>query len=307
MTGESNNQALIEFAKAYLGASEFAIDDLKTGEIGRYAVVPAGQQLMSVKKYVDEWRARPERREGTATLTTLASFSAHVNRFKDDNSIVFADVTNSKDAKLITVFDYNEKSAAGAPRFGKHKAIYPFPLSDEWIFWTAVNGKSMTQVEFAQLLEDRILDVLAPSETGQGLVQDFAQSLGEAGLATSQRLQELANGLSIRADVAVTNASNLSSGESRINFQEAHVNGETGGPISVPKGFAIGIPVFRGGAPYAMPVRLRYRLDKEKGKVLWTVLLWRADRIWDDAVKIVCDTAHADTGLDLLYGTPEKV
>src|SRR5688572_30182597 len=56
-------------------------------------VLPKGKEAVSIKRFVDEWATRPDRRRGTARLTTLASFIEHVNRFKDAQSAVFADVT----------------------------------------------------------------------------------------------------------------------------------------------------------------------------------------------------------------------
>lgn len=300
---ESENRALVDALEKYNSA-----EILTLGEEGHEVDLlstPAGggrREIQSIKKFLDEYRNAPERREGTATLTTLASFCDYVKRFSDEHSIIFADVENRKDAKLIAVIDYNEKGYKGSPRFGKHRAVYRFPLADEWNAWAAMDGKEMNQAAFAQFIEDRILDVQAPAEAGP-LVQDFAINLG-GDLATMQRLKELSNGLSLRVDTAVTNSQNLSSGESTINFQETH-GAEGGGPIKVPKGFAIAIPLFRGAELFSMPVRLRYR--KHDGRILWTLLLYRVERIWEVAITEACDTAHTDTGRDLLYGKPEQL
>lgn len=299
---ESDFGALVKTLKERGEADVIELKDDKGGTIQVLAVTDGyGKRTITpVKKFLDEYRTAPERREGTATLTTIASFCDHVKRFMDDHSVIFADVDDRKDARLVSVLDYHEKKSTGAPRFGKHRGAYKFPLTDEWNAWNAVNGKEMVQGAFAQFLEDRIMDIQAPSEAGD-LVKAFAANLG-GDMATAQRLTELSNGLNVRVDTAVTNAVNLSTGEGQINFQETHGD-KDGGPIKVPKGFAIAIPVFKGGTFYSMPVRLRYRVAQQK--VLWTLLLWRSDRVWDDAIKIACDFAHAETGRDLLYGKPE--
>ncbi len=300
---ESENGALVAALEKYGVVDILTLTGIEEGQRVQVAAVSDGfrRSLISVKGLLGEYRTAPERREGTATLTTLDSFCSYVKRFADEHSVIFADVENRDDAKLVAIIDYNEKKFGGAPRFGKHRAVYKFPLSEEWKAWMAVNGKELPQGKFAQHIEDRILDVQAPSEAGD-MVKAFAINLG-GDLATMQRLQELANGLSINVDIAVINATNLSSGEGQISFQETHSDGR-GGKLNVPKGFAIAIPVFRNGAFYSMPVRLRYR--RHENKILWTSLLYRDDRVWDDAVKIACDTAHAETGLDLLYGRPEQ-
>lgn len=300
---DSENAALVAALEQY-GTAQIVRVETPDGESSVEVVASSDgsgkASLKSVKAFLDEYRTAPERREGTATLTTLASFCDHVKRFMDDHSVIFADVENRKDAKLIAVIDYHMKTFAGAPRFGKHRGVYQFPLSEEWKAWDKVDGKEMDQRAFAQHIEDRILDIMPPAEAGK-FVQDFAANLGGS-LASAQRMKELADGISIRVDTAVTNTQNLSTGEGQINFQETH-GAEGGGPLKVPKGFAIGIPVFKGGDVYSMPVRLRYR--KHENKILWMFLLYRSDRVWDDAIKIACDFAHAETGRQLLYGRPE--
>lgn len=54
-------------------------------------LTPKGLLFHSLKKTLDEYLPRPERRQGTAELLDLDSFVAHVNRFKDRDSVVFAD------------------------------------------------------------------------------------------------------------------------------------------------------------------------------------------------------------------------
>src|SRR4051812_21647006 len=58
-------------------------------------VVPDGTgkfKLQSTKPFVDEARKTPEMRVGTATMSRLPSFCEHVNRFKTESTVIFADV-----------------------------------------------------------------------------------------------------------------------------------------------------------------------------------------------------------------------
>src|SRR5690348_16422519 len=90
--------------------------------------LPKALELHSLKRFRDELAERPERRTGTAKLTTLESFCEHVARFADEHSAIFAS-EDPNSPKLEAVLDYHEKGSGGAPRFGKHRAVYFFPLS----------------------------------------------------------------------------------------------------------------------------------------------------------------------------------
>jgi len=160
-------------------------------------VTPRGREVMGLKPFIDPFRTRPERREGMATLLDLTSLIDHVNRFKDDDSVVFANnrwrqPTPQEAARaeerndpnggwhtpsLTAVLDYHEAltlidlqgeivrevgAATALPRFGRHRAHYAFPLAPEFMAWMSQNGQAMTQADFAVFLEERALDIDPP-------------------------------------------------------------------------------------------------------------------------------------------------
>lgn len=258
-----------------------------------------GRAPQSIKALVDEYRKAPERRRGTAELTDLESFIAHVNRFKDDDSAIFAQ-RDPSDPRLLAVIDYHRMTHEGAPRFGEHRALYAFPLADEWRVWAAMNGKQMSQAQFASFLEDHIADVVDPAGA-----LDSARSIMDMLLckfASPSRLMDLARGLTVRVDSIVANQQNLASGESVVRFETTHTD-ERGAPLEVPGAFLIGIPVFRSGARYQLAARLRYRV--QNGKVTWWFDLYRAQETFDHAFGEACELAATKTELPLFYGNPE--
>jgi uncharacterized protein YfdQ (DUF2303 family) len=263
-------------------------------------VVPAGRTVVSLKKFVDEYLEAPERKEGTSDLTTIDSFVTQVNRSKDKDTVIFADVADRKAPKLIAVFDYNLAGPTGAARFGRHKARYRYPVSEEWKAWTQKNLEGMTQVDFAEFLEARIFDVLDPAGIGKTLT-GFCAQLGIT-LASPQRLMELSRGLAVHADHQLVQNINIGSGEMQIAFSENHKDA-SGAPLKIPGGFAIAIPVFLNGPPYQLPVRLRYRA--KDGAVRWYLQPQRVDAVWDDAINESVGAVATKTDLVTLFGTPE--
>jgi uncharacterized protein YfdQ (DUF2303 family) len=261
-----------------------------------------GQQLVDTLPYRRARLDAPERRTGTAKLTDLRSFIAHVKRFADTDSAVFA-IDERANPRLVGVLDYHREGATASPRFGQHRAEYTFPLSDEWKAWTGRIARPFTQAELAQWLEDRILDLLDPSQVGESN-RTLAERLGIK-LAGPATLTALARDFAVRADVRVAQAVVLSTGETSVSYDETHEtqSKKTGGKIEVPGGFVIAVPVFRNGAAYQMLARLRYRLNG--GVISWFVAIEGVDRVFDHAISEAIDHVHEATQLPVYRGMPE--
>lgn len=269
--------------------------DPRTGAV---IAVPSGMTLADAMPFLQPKLERPERRQGTATVTTIASFIEHAKRFKDEHSAIFADDSREKPS-LTAVLDYHEQTAAGQPRFGTHRTTYSFPIATEWTFWTAKRD-GLAQGEFAALVEDHMLDVVDLALIGEKTREDLV----ELGIvpASRQRLRELARGLSVHVDSKVTQQINRATGEATLAFQETHQD-EAGESVKVPGGFVVGIPVFRGGPRYQLIAKLRYRVRSQA--VVWSIELFGADKAFVDAFEEACTKATTDTGLPLFFGRPE--
>lgn len=259
-------------------------------------IVPKGMEVRDLKPFHDTRRERPERRIGTARLTTLGSFIAHVKRFADEHTAVFA-VDDPAKPRLVCVYDYHEKSAIGLPRFGAHRAEYAFPLDDAWKRWTQLGP--LTQAELALLLEDRIQDVLLPDDAGTSALE-LAQSL-QIKLAGPSELLAVSRGISIRSETKVRQAVNLRTGETQVSFDETH-GGD--GSVVVPGGFALGIPVFRAGAIYKVLARLRYRMHG--GAIAWGIALHRTEIVFEHAFLEALMHVERETMAQVFRGLPES-
>lgn len=251
----------------------------------------------------DQYRTNPLRRAGTATMLSLDSLIDHVNRFKDADTVVFAD-DNRSAPSMTAVLDYHRAGASGDPRFGKHRSLYAFPLSDEWKAWSKANAEVMSMADFAAFLEERIIDVLfvEPGEDLPEDVQRMLDALGSGAVASPNKLMELARGLQINESAVVQEAVNLQSGEATIRFQAEHTD-QNGAPLKVPSIFLIGIPVFNNGPLYRLAARLRYR--KNAGKIVFWYDLWRTDRTFDHAFTEAVQRVKIETELPVLIGKPE--
>lgn len=263
----------------------------------------------------DDYRDTPKRRLGVANLTKIESLIDHVNRFQNAESVLFA-IDNRTTPSITAVLDYHDRVNVGEgdtlagihevsrPRFGQHRSRFAFPLSDEWKAWTEKDGNVFGMAEFAHFLEDRIIDVLELIPDEDSLPEDLRRFINICGgkVATPNKLVELSRGLQVHESSAVSEAINLGSGEGQISFASEHTD-RNGGALNVPGLFLIGIPVFKHGPLYRIAARLRYRKTVE-GLKFWYEL-WRTDRTFDHAFGEACERVRVETGLPLLFGTPE--
>ena len=270
-----------------------------TGVKAPVIITASGAHQLSPTVF-EGYRPNPARRTGTATLLDLDSLIAHVNRFKDADTVLFA--SDNRAAPSITaVLDYHRAGADADPRFGAHRAKFAFPLSDEWKAWADANKKPFRMAEFAAFLEDRIIDVL---DDGTDLPVDMRRFVAAIGgkIASPSKLMEIALGLKVNEKSAVGETVNLASGEGEISFVSQHTDA-AGKPLKVPNLFLIGIPVFKNGPAYRIAVRLRYR--KSDGGLSFWYEMWRDDRVFDDAFSEAVKRAAEETALPVLMGTPE--
>lgn len=252
--------------------------------------------VSSVKKLIEEWRFRPERKSGTAKAQTLEAFIALSARHQTTHSAIFADV-NWKAPKLTTVIDYHQ-SDNGTPDFGRHRVDYQFPLSEEWQAWIAKNGQGMSQESFAAFIEDHIAELSAPTDAETATAtRDFATTV-----ANPAELIQLSRGLQVHVSSKVKTSVTLQSGEGQIAWEESH-NGTDGKPIKVPGMFILAVAPFFMGEVVRIPVRLRYRV--KEGVTVWFYQIYRPDMHITERVRHDLRDAKDATGLPTFEAQPE--
>lgn len=280
-------------------------DDVADNDGAPIALIPEGMRLESLKSVIDEWRTTPERRKGIANVGRLDSFIDLTNRFKDENSALFAKGTvkgKTITAELQAVLDYHPaapESKSDNARFCQHRVHYSFPVSKEFQAWINEDGKAMDQTEFAALIEDRIGDIIGNDP--QNPVNFDGFDILKPNFADPARMLELSRGMEVFSSVTVKGKSRLSSGETQIEFVTEHKDNK-GNALNPPDFFLICVPVFEMGAKYRLPVRLRYRIHE--GKVLWFYQLYRAEKAFDNAFDEACKKAQTETTLPIFWGTP---
>jgi hypothetical protein len=298
-------EATKEFVANHLKPELVTVTDPDTN-ITVLAIAQDGSFNPLPATFFDNARDNPRFRRGTAAMTSLDSFIAHVKRFGDNDSAVFAD--DSKTAPKITaVLDYHRADGdeIGEFRHGKHRTSFAFPLSEEWKAWTKANAVVMSMGQFALFLEDRIGDIaVAGDEFPEDLSRFVNVNGGIDSIADFATLVELSRGLKVYEQANVEEATNLASGEGHIRFSVEHeTRTKQGGTIKVPTMFFIAIPIFAKGPFYRIGARLRYRKTTE-GVKFWFDL-YRADRSFDHAFAEAVEKVDAETPAAVFFGAAE--
>ena len=269
--------------------------------------------LPEVKAWRDEFATKPRRRVGTAALSELDSFIAHAVRFKDEGSAVFLS-GSAKAPKFTSVLDYHPAGKAEDvdPRFGHHRGVYVPAFSPEWSAWLAADRQPISQAVFADLITTNVRDVCDVadgidaarlSEAAAWYAQRFGgKRPASAFYASAQRLLDLSEGLTTTVTDRVGDVARRDTGEVRITFESA-----TSTDLEIPVAFLIEIPVFLGGDPYQIPVRLRFalRTEGDTKRAQWRIEMFGADRTVLAVVEEMRKKVETGTGLPVFAGVPE--
>jgi len=282
--------------------------------------VPDG---LTVKDLTETHRAaaqalQPHQRTGKAVLADLQSLIAWTNRFKGDETVLFGQI--HPEPKLTSVIDYHAEGSQvidpihGDPKahYGRHRATYAFPVSDQWKRWAAIDGKSLDKDVFGEFIEANAEDFLDPTPALLGQpgeqVADWEQRMIDTAAKIQGRFGQyaainlLSRELKIHEVGHIEVKTNRDTGEAQVQFLTEHRSPD-GTPLTLPNLFMIAIPVFEEGALYRLAVRFRYR--KAGSDVKFIVSIYNPDAALRDAAREAMSQAQQETDVPLLMGIPE--
>jgi uncharacterized protein YfdQ (DUF2303 family) len=252
--------------------------------------------VVDIRPYMERFRTHPERRSGTAKVTTLDSFVELVNRHKTPHSAIFASTAWPQPA-LTGIIDYHE-TGQGKPGHLHHRVLYDFPITDELKAWIANNNKVMKQAEFAAFLEEHSAELSAPF-AGE---ESHYQNLFKERIATPTEVVSLSRHLEVFVGARAKQGIRLQTGERVVEFSEEHTNGK-GDKVDIPGCFIISVHAFVGGEAVRIAARLRYRIAA--GDINWFYSLYRWDVELRNRVKNDLAEAAKQTALPAYEGSPE--
>jgi len=113
-----------------------------------FILTPAGMEVKSLASLLP-----PPRIERTPVLLEAGSFADYVNKFKMPETLIFVTVSETG-CTFRAMLDYHSPTPELKPAFCKHQASFTAVETPDWKIWNAADRKKMSQVEFAEWLED---------------------------------------------------------------------------------------------------------------------------------------------------------
>jgi uncharacterized protein YfdQ (DUF2303 family) len=203
-------------------------------EPGKVYAFRTPQGIQRVDLTGPDHTGQPPRKAGTTTVRDAASFAAYFGKHADPDTEVYAD------ADRLTVTAVLDAHTADTARWSGHRLSLSLRKTKAWEQWTALDGKLMSQEQFAEFIEDHLPELLEPAAATMLEIAQSIQATTKAEFQSGTRLQ---------------------SGERQLKYTE-DVRASAGrkGELIIPETFTVGLVPFEGSEGYKLTARLRYRI-----------------------------------------------
>lgn len=255
---------------------------LKAIDINR-TVIPHGGAAMAVVRSheklvsLEPWMPTPERVRRTVKHSCFQSFLRYLDEAKYSTSRCYVEKE-----RVVAIIDHSDFEIHG-PDWEQHRsefALVPSAPAAMWQSFVTKDGRrSISQMEFALLLERRAQDIVTPD---------------------ASTMMEIALTLEAKPKVEWKSGIRLQDGSRQFLFEETvAAKAGTKGQITIPEKFTLGLALYEGTAAISLDVKLRYRI--ENGSIAFT-LEWadldEAERQTREAiVSIIADKHDCPTFL----------
>lgn len=221
-------------------------DRLKTHDLlkdidGKSVVVFSDKSTLPLERFADN----PRRKRAAVSVDDQASFADYINAHKINGATALFGRITEVGGSFAGIVDYHvingiPPAGAGA-NWGQHSVNLTLGFTPEWIRWTRSDGQPLSQVAFAEMIEDNLPDITDPSAAD---------------------LLEIVQDLTAKKAVNFKSTARLSNGQVGILYDETITTGKREGQIDLPSQFTISIAPFRGSPAVGITVRLRFRINE---------------------------------------------
>ncbi|MBT2508854.1 DUF2303 family protein [Streptomyces sp. ISL-98] len=181
-----------------------------------------------------EHTGTPPRKQGTTTVRDATSFAAYFDKHADSDTEVYAD------AERLTITAVLDAHQADTARWSGHRLTLALRTTDAWKQWKELDGKLVSQEQFAEFLEDHLPELLEPA---------------------AAEMLEIAQSFQATSKVDFKSGTRLATGQRQFEYVET-VTAKAGqkGQLTIPETFIVGLVPFDGSQGYKVTARLRHRI-----------------------------------------------
>ncbi len=238
-------------------------------------IVFSDKSTLPLERFADN----PRRKRATVSVDDQASFADYVNQHKIPSVTALFGRVSESGGSFSGVIDYHEQGVSGA-NWGEHRVSLALTLTPEWRTWIARNGSALSQVDFAEMIEDNLPDIIAPPAAD---------------------LLEVVQDLTAKKDVNFKSTARLDNGQVGLLYDEQIQTSKRDGQIDVPREFTISIAPFVGSAPVGITARLRFRIND--GHLSFIYKLNQPHKVLENAFDSARKYIASHTELPVLLGT----
>jgi uncharacterized protein YfdQ (DUF2303 family) len=227
----------------------------------------------------------PLRKRGTVTVFDAASFNQIL---KDNADVANISIYFDRNPECPSVVAVMNGHGPKGPGWGDFRAEIQFRQTPQWKKWTALDGRMIQQVPFAEFIEENMEDIAPPPVDGDG--------------PTAADMLELATYLTITRSVNFRAGVRLQGGT--VQLQHDEFDDVKAGTVQVPETFTLGIRPIFGLASYMIPCRFRYRLNDRK--LLLGFKIQRVETLMEKIVEDVISKIEKGANISVLDGLPPE-
>lgn len=204
------------------------------------ALVPSGYSVEDLTPLFDKYRETPRRKFADVSHDTADSFIEYWKLFNSEASRIFAD----PDAVSFTaILDYHGAGTDTPAGWRKHQSSFTLKQTPDWKTWLGSNRKTMTQLQFAEFIEDNISDIISPPAADMVEVSRHLEATKNAQFGSSSR---------------------TNNGQVQFKYQEEIKATVGSSQVEVPESFKLRLMAYQGTDPVEVTARLRYRIADGK-------------------------------------------
>lgn len=245
-----------------------------------YWLIPGVGQEPSKVEEIEYWRqaGTPRRKSGHVTVFDAASFNQVLADNSDTGNIAIYFDRNPEKPSVVAVLNGHGKAGPG---WGDFRCSILFRSTPQWMKWRGIDGKMMSQVGFAEFLEDNLEDIAEPA----GAI-----------------MLEIATYLEAVRTVNFRSGIRLASGTVQFRHDQSDEAKVGAGTIEVPETIVLGVAPIFGLPSYRVPARFRYRI--ENGKLMLGVKLQRVETMMAQIVEDVAAKIERGANVSVMDGLP---
>lgn len=255
--------------------------------VAPYAIVPEGFRVAPLAPA--PVAPLPPHIIQNVTLNDTRSLCAYVNRFKQADTTIFLD----NKGKFVAVFDWHTAPAPvtdstatpvgslfAVPQRTAHRASFTLTHSEQWIFWTGLHDKWLTQHQIIEAFEGRRADIATP---------------------TDAELLKCASEIRSQEGVEMIAKYERNSGGAMLVRKEVKVDGGSDGIIPIGS-MVLNIPCFENSDPTEISVLINWNGKPDK---FVKIQLIELDSIKRAQTAIEFEIVQTQTGITVLLGAPQ--